>query len=458
MTTTVSGMAASIRAATDNETFDLAGHDVANISSTIKDAFSDPFNLDEMIRITFIVGGGKLSRQKYDEKAMQTVTAALRELNFVEDRGASCVKECGGCYKTQHDTAKNVFTVVVFPRLVGLQDGVQAGSGGLGQSESLPSQKYPIPIPLVEGTAVHSVLLASDETFQKMAPSICPSWSEKKICAEVLNLALETVECMDAKLLSGTPLTDVELSFYDEVGGAASIGAKAEHLKKLMQKQVEEGVLTREELDRLLQQVDDKIVSLSDEIDAAMQKSQDKKAVKLTAQKEKAQARKCMLKGHTAHPPYALKNEIQIMKLRKQIQPLLKLEQSSKGRLLTMKETKELAAKDEILEEISQLEEASRGWFEDDDAFQIRLEVSRKKKVAVSNCSSNSGKTGGKGKAPWTGSRSIISGNNIAWHTPGGNAAKQAALGKMTAVAKSKPTNSGGVFAAMMMDSDSDSD
>lgn len=28
-TTTVSGMAASIRAATDNETFDLAGHDVS---------------------------------------------------------------------------------------------------------------------------------------------------------------------------------------------------------------------------------------------------------------------------------------------------------------------------------------------------------------------------------------------------------------------------------------------
>ena len=71
-----------------------------------------------MIRITFVVGGGKLSRQKYDEKAMQTVTLALRELSFVEDRGASCVNECGGCYKTQHDTAKNVFTVVVFPRLV----------------------------------------------------------------------------------------------------------------------------------------------------------------------------------------------------------------------------------------------------------------------------------------------------------------------------------------------------
>lgn len=412
-----------------------------------------------MIRVTFVVGGGKLSRQKYDEKAMQTVTLALRELNFVEDRGASCVKECGGCYKTQHDTAKNVFTVVVFPRLVGVQDVKAAGTGReVGPSES--TLNYPIPIPLVEGTAVHSVLLASDETFQKMAPAICPSWTEKKICAEVLNLALETVESMDAKLLTGSPLTDAELSFYDEVGGATSIGTKAEYLKKLMQKQVEEGVLTREELDRLLQQVDDKINGLSDDIDAAMQKSQDKKAAKLTAQKDKAEARKCMLKGHTAQPPHTLKNEAQILKLRKQIQPLLKLEQLSKGRLLTMKETKELALKDEILQEISQLEEASRGWFEDDDAFHVRLEVCRKKKIAVSSGSSNSSvKTvsGGKGKAPGTGSRSMNPGN-IAWHTPGGNAARQAALGKETAVAKSKPTGSGGVFAAMMMDSDSDSD
>lgn len=410
-----------------------------------------------MIRITFVVGGGKLSRQKYDEKAMQTVTLALRELSFVEDRGASCVNECGGCYKTQHDTAKNVFTVVVFPRLVGMHE-VMAGNGGEGQTESSPSQNYPIPIPLVEGTPVHSILLASDETFQKMVPSICPSWSEKKICSEVLNIASEMVESMDAKLVSGTPLTDSELSFYDEVGGAASIGTKSEHIKKLMQKQVEAGLLTREELDRLLQQVEDKIEGLNDDIDEAMRKSQDKKAAKLDIQKEKSEARRCMLKGHTAQPPHALKNEAQIMKLRKQIQPLLKLEQSCKGRLLTMKETKELAAKDEMLGEISQLEEASRGWFEDDDAFHVRLDASRKKKNAVSS-SSNAGKgvSGGKGKAPGTGSRSMTAGN-IAWHTPGGNAAKQAALGKKTAAAKSKPTSSGGVFAAMMMDSDSDSD
>eukprot|EP01083_Nonionella_stella_P044777 120443_1 len=227
MSNAVSGMAASIRAASDSETFDLAGHDASNISGTIKDAFSQPFQLDEMIRITFVTGAGKLSRQRYDDKAMQTLAAALKQLDYVEDRGASCVKECGGCYKTQHDTGKNLFTVVVFPRLVE-QGGDQDGHGGGGAYGGSPSSdEYPIPFPLVEGTPVHTVLMASDDTFGKMAPSMCPSWSEKKMASEILKLAMECVETMDKKLMTGTPLSDHENEFYDSVGGVASIGAKA---------------------------------------------------------------------------------------------------------------------------------------------------------------------------------------------------------------------------------------
>lgn len=163
----VSGIAASIRAATESETFDLAGHDAANIRNTIRDAFSKPFLLEQMIRITFVVGAGKLSRQKYDEKAMLILTQTLKQEGYVEDRGASCVNECGGCYKTQHDTGKNLFTVVVFPRMVGQDNGqVWDGGGGAALSE--------IPIPL------HTILLASEDSFRKMAPSLCPSWSERR--------------------------------------------------------------------------------------------------------------------------------------------------------------------------------------------------------------------------------------------------------------------------------------
>jgi hypothetical protein len=441
----VSGMAASIRAAVESETFDLAGHSGSNIENTVTSAFSDPFSLTGMIRITFVVGAGKLSRQKYDDKAMQFVTSALKKLGYVEDRGASCVNECGGSFKTQHDTGKNLFTVVVFPKLV-----ERSGDRVDDVDSGCLMEQYAVAFPLTEDTPEHKVLLASEATFEKMAPSVCPSWSEKKACSDVLKAAWDTVNKMDSKLMTGTPLLDDEQEFYDAVGGSAVIGTKMDFLKKSMQQQVESGSLTSSELDKLLQQVTDRIDSLNDEIQTATQQSKEKRVANLNIQKEKALARKKMLEGLNPQSPHVLKHDSQIMKLKKQLQPLIKLEQSAKGRLLTMKETKELAAKDEILEEIAELEDASRGWFEDEESFQVRLDISRSRKVPGSGASKTSS---GAGKKPGTGSRSTAS-----WVTPGGLAAKQAAVGK-NAVAKSKPkSGGGGVFAAMMMDSDSESD
>ena len=89
-----------------------------------------------MIRITLVVGAGKLGRQKYDPSALRTVTATLQSVGFVEDRGASCVSDCAGLFKFQHDTGKNLKTVVVFPKLPAEKkkggDGPAQASSGLG--------------------------------------------------------------------------------------------------------------------------------------------------------------------------------------------------------------------------------------------------------------------------------------------------------------------------------------
>ena len=105
-----SGLAASIRGSTESGTFDLAGQSPASISANITQAFSSAFPLDDMIRITFITGAGKLGRQKYDDGCAKAVTSALRSLGFEEDRTASCVRECAGSFKLQHDTGKNLKT------------------------------------------------------------------------------------------------------------------------------------------------------------------------------------------------------------------------------------------------------------------------------------------------------------------------------------------------------------
>ena len=91
----------------ESVTFDLAGQSVSSVTNTIQSAaFGEPFSLEQMIRITFVKGAGKLGRQKYDENAAKAVSSTLRELGFQEDRGASCVLECAGSFKLQHNTGK----------------------------------------------------------------------------------------------------------------------------------------------------------------------------------------------------------------------------------------------------------------------------------------------------------------------------------------------------------------
>lgn len=84
-----------------------------------------------------------------------------------------------------------------------------------------------------------------------------------------------------------------------------------------------------------------------------------------------SQARTDRRKG----PP--LKNEAEIAKWRNELGHLLHTEEAAQGRLLTLKESQAVGRTDDILSEISQLEESSRGWFEPDDMFETRVKASR---------------------------------------------------------------------------------
>ncbi|KAL3778363.1 hypothetical protein ACHAW5_008306 [Stephanodiscus triporus] len=216
------------------------------------------------------------------------------------------------------------------------------------------------------------------------------------------------------------PPTALQNSFYDATGGADSVAAKVECVRKLMHEQVERGQMTRRELDRLLRQVEERIASLGrgHRLGVAERGEGCREADVAEGEGGSAEADARGSRGPAV--PHAEARGARITALRAQLRPLLKLEQSTRGKLLSIKKTKELAAKDGLLEEISDLE-----------------------------------RVGGT-KNPGTGSRSA---GDVAWLTPGGLAAKQTALGKKaSAASKSKPKSGDGVFAAMMIGSDSDSD
>lgn len=429
----VSGMAASIRAATESETFDLAGNSPSTITTTIQSAFCSPFPLSSMIRITFITGAGKLGRQKYDDSAAKTVSSTLRDLGFVEDRGASCVNECAGMFKSQHDTGKNLKTIVVFPMITSGGDGVDGldvdGSMSLGQSL------------LEDGSPKEMIAMSSMNVFERMIANKCHSWSQKKTCLGILTELKDMLNSLDSKLLNGTLLTDPEQEFYDAIS-MDTLEVKTTFVKDEMKNYVDEGRITKLETQKLVQQVNDKINTVDEEIAKAKKENKPKKMDKLSTQKEKMMERRETLQNITPIAPSPLKFQAQIQKLRKEMQPLLKLEKETKGRLLSIKETTMMSRKEEIEDEILEFEEKSRGWFEEDEDFNLRVGASRAKAATatkkVAKKTASSGKAGA--KKPITN-----------WVVPG--AAKKRATKKPT-----KKTSTSNAFAAMMMDSDSDSD
>ena len=430
----------------ESETFDLAGNSLSTIQSTISSAFAEPLDLtNEMIRITFITGAGKLGRQRYDEGAAKTLTSTLRDLGYVEDRGASCVVECAGSFKSQHDTGKNLKTIVVFPKIndasslgkkmdgMGLGDGDGDGVGGGHGEEAI----------LTPGSVEEMIAMASMVTFEKMLSSKCPTWSQKKACNNMIGLIKDVVTSLDDKLFKGTPLSETEQDFYDSCD-LSVLEQKEQYVKKEMQKQVEGGNVTSLDRTRLLNQVGEKLEQLEVEIDDATKNNKPKKLQKLKNQREKLTERKGTLEEIKPCAPAPLKNQGQIEKLRKDLQPLLKLEKEVKGRLMSIKETAAMTRKEEIEEEIVYLENTSRGWFEEDEDFEERVEASRAKASAKAKAVKKvvkkvSGSRGGGSKQP------------INWVVPG---SKKSAKPQ----ARKKKASNVNAFAAMMMDSDSDSD
>lgn len=425
-------MAVAIRAATESETFDLAGNSVSTIGTTIKSAFATPLELNDMIRLTFVTGAGKLGRSKYDDDAAKTVTSTLRELGYVDDRGASCVVECAGSFKSQHDTGKNLKTIVVFPLIQTLNDTM--GDLALGDGQKGPAI-------LEDGSPKQLLAMASMNTFERMLISKCPSWSQKKVCVAVIEEVKAIVQGLDNNLMQGTPLTDSEQEFYDECD-LTSLENKENYTKSEMQKHVEEGKITPLEKKKLLAQVQEKLAVLEGDIKDATENQKPKKLQKSQAQKQKLTERVATLDAIKTCMPHPLKQQPAIEKLRKEMQPLLKLEKETKGRLLSIKETTAMGRKDEIEDEILYFEEDSRGWFEEDEDFQLRIDASRalaRTKAAAAKKTvkkSSAGSAANKASTP------------INWVLPG------APKRTTRPAAKKKATNTN-AFAAMM-DSDSD--
>ena len=470
-------MALAIRTVDAPETFDLGGQSTQTLQTLIEHAFREPFS--SIQRVTLVTGAGKLGRQKYDPAAAKIVTSTLLQLGFVEDRGASAVIECAGSYKSQHDTGKNLKTVVVFPKVevADVSEGLQGLSLSGGGGPSL----------LPTDSPAYKIVMANNTVLERMLQSKCPSWSQKKEVAAILDDLMVQIQSLDTKLMHGTVLTAPEQDLYD-TASAQIVEQKQQALKDLMHHHVDTGQITAAERTLLLNQVQERVQALDAEITASVGKPV--KLEKLHQKRSKLSERKDKLSQITPQQPTPLKNHADMMQLRKEMIPLLEIQKNGAGRLLSVKESQAVGHLEELQAETIELEvrpfvlcvgmvgrigtelsrglqaypspmqlhsptqsdffsdslqQASRGWFESDEAFDARLLASRKAVAATAKTKKSSTK-----------STKVASGGSLPasakWVVPGG------ARGKKTAAAKpkSQAPRGGGVFAAMMMDSDSD--
>ena len=79
----LSGMAGEIRNSIESDQFDLGGYTEIRATELIKSAFSTPLTAPtSMVKFTFVVGGGKLVRSRYNDDLLKWVCQALRDIGM----------------------------------------------------------------------------------------------------------------------------------------------------------------------------------------------------------------------------------------------------------------------------------------------------------------------------------------------------------------------------------------
>ena len=337
-------LANEIRNASESLEFDLAGYGAEGCAK-LAAALEHPLPLPDMIRFSFVVGGGKKVRQKYNDGLPMLLAEALRKVGFTEDRGASQSIECAGLFKFQHNTGTDLKTTHVYPKIDQAAAAAQAEASGPPADDPLSPKEL--------------LLHAEQKTFGKMIDAKCPSLAQKRKALEVLKTARADITAIEAKLARMEALTAEEQRQYDTLD-ATSLEEKQAWLSKQMEYMVDKGLLTAEERRTVAEQLASKLEQLDEQIAAAETEGKAKRAEKLRAMREDMQARSAAVNGLKPIVRKA-KYEQEIKAIEKRLAQLAKLENSKEA--LPLAEVQKLNAKPKLLEDLGAMLSESRGWF-----------------------------------------------------------------------------------------------
>merc|ERR1711865_76223 len=357
------GLALEIRNGGLQELYDLSGYSSAQVKDLVQDSFGTPIAASDAMRVSFTVGGGKNSRQKYSDDMPKFVKEALRGVGFEEDRGASCCLQCQGSFKYQHDTDKNVKTMHVFPHVT-LPD-----TGAVGEDDGLfwtPDTMSP----------VYMSTVCSLKTFTMMTQAKVPTFGQKKLLHKEMKEMVARIQEFEERMCNMQPLSDGEQELYD----AADLECMAEKVKWLeeqMELMVCSGLLYSAELKELKASNTRTQATMQSNLEAAQAEGAEKKAKKIGQRLAMQVQRAELLASSAANGPVWPQDELNRRKLIEQlwvkVLDLEKIENSKQ--LLGAAELAKLQKKGGLETELESTMAACRTWYDDEMFEQTMSEI-----------------------------------------------------------------------------------
>lgn len=326
----------------------------------VKEAFTEPFVLASMVKLTFVCGGGKQTRQKYGDDLVRDFCQALDAIGFDSDSAACTELSAAGRYKYQHDTSKNLKFVHVFPRIA-VPEAEEGEEEVDEDGEPVQGQREPADV-LAE---------CEIEDFRRMLGSHVTAYAAKKRLFDSLKEKLARLEECEAKMIAREEIEASLQKLYDTLS-ADILKDKVKVVATEMQASIDAGELTAPERSQVIDQLDAKLPLLETELKKAEADGKEKLKTKLEEQKDKLKATKAKLSDGRAQDPPPLKYADQIQKMHKRLVGLARLEKESAGKY-TLDQLKALGEKPDMEEAMSVMQTRSRMWFESDEEFKLRV-------------------------------------------------------------------------------------
>merc|ERR1712048_209378 len=210
------------------------------------------------------------------------------------------------------------------------------------------------------------------DAFEYLTTEHLLTYSQKKALLDRMKGRIAKLEEIEEKMTKLVQLSAEEQALFDDVG-ADELREKSKFISSELQRMVEEGKLTASEKASFLEDLEVKFETINESITKAEADGKAKKVQMLKQQLEMLQKTQAAAKsaGNASLPP--LKHGTELRKLQGKLNDLMRMEKASKGHY-TMEELKRLGEKPELEEAISVLQARSRGWFEEEDVFQERLQ------------------------------------------------------------------------------------